>query len=95
MWYIEEEDYMTPKEMELEQTIDQAADWYDEVLKILYNPFGLDVSRLENALDELSSYLKCNMPKGDIQVTHKSQRQYKEPKGLFDLASEFSRLQNL
>jgi hypothetical protein len=67
----DEEDYDHPEVLELEQRIDHARDWFEEVCEILYGKKEFDSTDLENALDELGSHLSCRIPNNDLQVTYK------------------------
>lgn len=54
---------------EVSQRLDDARDWFQEAIDIMYGKKPFDVGQLENSLDELGAYLNCRIPKNDLQVT--------------------------
>lgn len=61
------------KTHELEQRIDCATDWFQETIEIMYGKKPFSEGDLENALDNLASYLRCKLPRNDLQVTCKTE----------------------
>jgi hypothetical protein len=53
------------------QRLDDAGEWMQEVLDILYGKIYYTEERFENALDELSNYLKVKMPRNKLTIKSK------------------------
>ncbi len=61
---------------EKDQTLDEASEWLQEIVKQLYTKDALDVNHLENCLDELCHLLKVKMNTGDIQIARPSTKNH-------------------
>jgi len=71
MWNFNEEydDYLVnPDLKELNQRLDDAGEWFEEVTDILYGKKAFNLIDLENALDELGSYLKRKIPLNELKL---------------------------
>ena len=53
---------------EKDQTIDNANDFLDEIVKQLYTPQSLDMQNLCHCIEELCHILDLKMPKSNIQI---------------------------
>lgn len=54
---------------EKDQTIDNANDFLDEIVKQLYSTDTLNPKKLEHCLEELCYLLQVNFPRSDLQIT--------------------------
>ena len=59
--------------LEKEQTVDEASQYLEKIIKILYGREYLDKVALENCLDELCHLLQVKTIAGDLQVTRSSE----------------------
>lgn len=58
--------------MQVEQRLDDSAEWFREVLEYLYGKRPFNENNFERALDELGSYLGVRLPTTDLKVQTKS-----------------------
>jgi hypothetical protein len=71
-FFIDEFDHYDSSDyQEVSQRLDDASDWFEEVIDILYGKKHFDENRLECALDEISCYLKVKLPNQDLAITMK------------------------
>ena len=71
-YYYSDDEYSvedTSEYREVSQRLDDATDWFKEIVEILYGKKPFDLNQLENALDEISSYLRVNIPKTHLMVS--------------------------
>lgn len=63
-----DDDFASSEMKDLVQSFDNAQEWFSETLDILYGKKQFSADRLEQALDELSSYLRVKLPRKDLSV---------------------------
>ncbi len=66
--FVETDVYSEKDYYEVSQRLDDASEWFSEVVDLLYGKKEFNLSEFENALSELGAYIGVKLPETDMKV---------------------------